>query len=377
LSVTIEVSGFCDERFLPFKDAFRANFEAGLELGSSLAVTHRGKMVVDIWGGHADRQKTQSWQENTIVNVFSTAKIPLILTTLMLIDRGLLALDEPVARYWPEFAAGGKGAVTVRDVLTHQAGVPGFDPPVTFEALHDWSTITAHIAAEKHWFDGRRVLCYHPTTYGFLLGELMRRVDGRRPGQFLREEVTKKIGADFQFGLTSKSDIPRVAGLQFQANPLPLPPESLTARVFNSIGPGSWATWERRSADIPSSNGYGNGRSIAQICSILALGGELDGTRYVSKRMLDHAVEEQVYAKDPAFGWMRLGLGLGLHSDLYPAATPTSFHWGGYGGSWGCMDPKIALSLGYTCNNLIVDLESLDPRLKTFSDALTQLAPGL
>ena len=329
--MTTEIHGFCDERFLPFKEAFRANFDEGLELGSSLGVTHQGKLVVDLWGGFVDRGETRPWQMDTIVNVFSTTKIMVVISILMVIDRGLIELDKPVARYWPEFAAGGKDKVTVREVLTHQGGVPGFDPPVPYEALFDWPGITAHIAASPHWFDGKKFLCYHPQTYGFVLGELIRRVDGRRPAQFFREEIAAKVGADFQIGLTSKSDLSRLAGIRWPANLLPVPEGSLTQRVFNSLGPATptmFSSCEHRSADMPAGNGYGNGRSIAQVCSIIALSGKVHGNRYLSRHMVEQAATEQVYAKDPGFGWLKMGLGFGLHSDLFPAPTPTSlgFH---------------------------------------------------
>ena len=127
-----EISGTCDERFIRFKDAFRAKFDDGFELGSSLAVCHRGKMVVDLWAGSADLEQTRPWQHNTIVRVNSTTKIPLIMSMLLLVDRGLIELDQRVAHYWPAFAANGKSEVSVRDLLTHQGGVPGFDPPVPF-----------------------------------------------------------------------------------------------------------------------------------------------------------------------------------------------------------------------------------------------------
>lgn len=375
----MEIHGFCDDRFLPLKEAFRANFDAGLELGASLALTHRGRRVVDLWGGHADAKRARPWQQDTIVNVFSTTKIMVSIATLMLIDRGLLDLDAPIARYWPEFAAGGKAAVTIRDALTHQAGVPGFDPPVPFAAMQDWSGITARIAAERHWFEGRRVVCYHALTYGFVLGELIRRVDGRHPGRFFREEIARKVGADFHIALTSKADLERIADLR-DLNP-PAFAEGLAAKVMNSVSPGNWTTWESVSADIPSGGGLGNGRSIAQVGAIVAMSGELDGVRFLSQNIIEQAAREQVYGEDPLMGWISLGLGFGLHSESFPAPTPTCIHWGGYGGSWGLMDPKTGVSFGYAPNNLIVDVADetlgLDPRLNRFSVALAKVLATL
>ena len=375
----MEIHGFCEERFLPLKDAFRANFDDGLEIGASLGVMHHGRPVVDLWGGYSDRRKTRPWEEDTIVCVFSTTKIMATIAILIVIDRGLIELDAPVAHYWPEFGQNGKQSVTVRDALTHQAGVPGFDPPVSFEALHDWDAITAHIAAENHWFDGRKVACYHPVTYGFLVGELIRRVDGRRPGTFFREEVAQKVGADFQIGLSSTSDLARVAGLQFPLPPTELPPtDPLAERILGSVGSGDWSSWERLSADIPASNGCGNGRSIARICAILALRGEHDGVRYLSQRMVDEAATVQAYTEDRVLGWIKYGLGFGLHSSEFPAPTPTAFHWGGYGGSFGMMDPPTGISCGYAPNNLHLDGSPFaDPRLRRLWDVLGELLSTL
>lgn len=376
--MTNEIHGLCDTRFLPFKEAFAQNFDAGLELGASLAVTYRGKMVVDLWAGYANRKKTRPWQENTIVQVFSSTKVPLILSILMLIDRRLLDLDKTVAHYWPEFGAGGKSEVTVRDALTHRAGVPGFDPPVSFEAVHDWTAITTYLAAQRHWFDGRKVLCYHPVTFGFILGEVLRRVDGRMPSQFFREEIAEKIGADFQMGLRDQSDVSRVTSPQWDLSPKYHERErQLGDKINNSVGLGPWMSWERLSAEMPATNGYANGRAIAQICSIVALGGEVNGVRYLSPRTLQEAVTEQVYGEDPVLGVLRLGLGLGLDSEGLRAPTPTAVHWGGYGGSWSLAEPKVGLSLGYACNNLVVNMPTMDPRLARIGMALEQLAPEL
>ena len=371
-----DISGTCDERFIRFKDAFRANFDDGLELGSSLAVCHRGKMVVDLWAGSADLEQTRPWQHNTIVRVASTTKIPLIMSMLLLVDRGLIELDQRVAHYWPAFAANGKSEVSVRDLLTHQGGVPGFDPPVPFDALHDWPGISAYLAAGPHWFEGRKLLFYHPTTYGILLGELIRRVDGRMPTQFFREEFAQPIGADFQLSLSDKADLSRVAQLR---RPLEMPPleNPVVERAWTSVAPGDGMSWERCSAELPSGNGFANGRSIARVCAIMALGGELDGKRYLSREIVKRATEEQVFAEEPYVGWLRMGLGFGLSSDSFPGPTSTAFHWGGTGGSWAVMDPQSGLSMGYACSNWLMGLKKNDPRLERFSDAMGQLAAEL
>jgi CubicO group peptidase (beta-lactamase class C family) len=381
--MSVEIHGHCDERFLPFKEAFRANFDDGLELGASLGVTYRGKMVVDLWGGFADRKRAKPWQQDTLVILFSTTKILAALALLLLIDRKRIELDATVATYWPEFGQGGKDRVTVRDVLTYRAGVPGFVPSISFAAQRDWRAIVGNIESQQHWFDGERKLCYHPITYGILIGELVRRVDGRSFGTFFREEIAQKAGADIHVGLSSPSDRSRLSGVIWPASEPEIEPGSLQDRVWNSLGPpgrDEALAWEQLAIENPASNGFGNGRSIARICAILAMNGELDGKRYLSPETIDQASSEQLYAHDPFMGAIRLGLGFGLHSEEFPAPTATSFHWGGYGGSWGVMDRQSGISLGYAPNRLIVDMTDgtyhLGTRLNRFAAVLEQLSNG-
>jgi CubicO group peptidase (beta-lactamase class C family) len=373
--MSVEIHGFCEGRFLPLKAAFAANFEDGLELGASLAVMQHGQPMVDLWAGHMDIELTRPWEKDTIVLVFSTTKTPLVLSFLMLVDRGLVDLDAPVAVYWPEFAAGGKGGVTVRDVLTHQAGVPGFDPPLPFDALRDWASITAHIAAERHWFGGERRLFYHPYTFGFILGEIIRRVDGRGPARFFREEIAEKANIDFQIGLSTAADRARTAQLTI-LDPLPLVADEhpVIARINASLGEGDWETWEQQQAEIPAANGFANGRSIARLCAIAANGGVLDGVRYLSKAMIDEASREQAYDVEPSYGAWRLSLGFNLHDESFPAPSPTTVHWGGAGGSLCGMDQTTGISFGYAMNNLVLLTNPItDRRFQRLWSALTEV----
>ena len=307
MTTTVNIHGFCDERFKPLEDAFRANFDDGLELGSSLGVTHQGKMVVDLWGGWADPEKTRPWEEDTIVPIASSTKIMATIVGLMLVDRGVIELDAPIATYWPEFAQGGKAHVTIRDAFSHQTGAPGFDPPVAFEAMHDWDGITARLAAEPHWFGGERKVIYHGMTYGLPLGVAMQRLDGRRPAQFFREEVAQKCGADLQMMLTSKSDLQRVATILPPSSFPALPPGSLLEKLMISVGPGDRSSWEHQSAEVPAASGHGNGRSIARVCAIMAMGGTLDGVRYLSRATVEEAALEQAYGEDDYLGWLKMG----------------------------------------------------------------------
>jgi CubicO group peptidase (beta-lactamase class C family) len=358
--VGVEIQGFCEPRFAPLADAFRANFDDGLELGASLAVSLHGKPVVDLWAGLADPKRTIPWREDTIVRVYSTTKVAAILMTLMCVDRRLLALDAPIARYWPEFAQGHKGEVTVRDALTHRAGVPGFDEPLAWERLADWQTVTARLAAEPHWFGGERRVCYHAFTQGFVLGELIRRVTGRMPSHFFRDEIARPARIDFRIGLDSRADDARIASERRAGPDLRYAPGSIGARVWASVAPGEW-TGAVRDADVPSLNGYGNARSVARLGAILAGRGTLDDIRFLGPTTVDEARSEQLDEEDPLLGRIRMGLGFGLDTPQLPATSPTSFHWGGYGGSFVTMDVETGLSAAYAMNLQIVSIE-LDPR---------------
>ena len=337
--------------------------------------------MVDLWAGKANHELTRPWEHDTIVIVFSTSKIATIMSFLTLVDRGLVDLDARVASYWPEFAAGGKDRVTVREVMTHRGGVPGFDPPIPFTAFHDWDAITAHIAAQPHWYGGRTELCYHAMTFGFVLGEIMRRVDGRLPAQFFREEFAEKADIDFQLSLLSSTERERVADLFLLTPPGNLVnaiADPLASRAYHSVGEGDWMSWESQRSENPSTNGHCNARSIARLGSIAAMGGVLDGRRYLSKEIIDEASSVQLDATDPIMGRIRIGLGLGLHRDEYPAPTPTCFHWGGAGGSYGVMDQTTGVSCGYAMNNLIIGDKVHDDRRKdriwrTLGEVMTKL----
>lgn len=372
----IEVHGFCDPRFEPLKAAFVANFEADLELGASIAATWQGEPVVDLWAGWADVAKTRAWDRDTLTPIFSTTKMMVTLCVLMLVDQGRIDLDAPIATYWPAFAAGGKEAVTVRDFFTHQAGVPGFTPGVPVSLFLDWEASTARLAAEPHWFGGERRVIYHGLTYGLIGGELIRRVDGRLPAQFFREEVAAPAGLDFHFGDGGVPEPGRIAELSrppaTPAAPSVAPP--LLARVLGSFirVEGIQPTMTMN----PSNNGVANARSIARGNSIFAGGGVLDGRRYLSSDMVDEAYREQAYGQCPYLGWMRLGLGFGLDGRGFNYPSPDGYGWGGAGGSCGWMDTRLGYSFGYAPNNFGA-APHLDKRNGRLKAALSEVVADL
>ena len=267
----VKVQGHCHERFASVLDAFEKNFQDGREMGASFAATIDGEFVVDIWGGYMDEAGTLPWEMDTIANVYSTTKAMTALSTLMLVDRGLLDLDAPVAAYWPEFAQAGKEKVLVRHVLSHTAGLAGFEKPIPPEALYDWDRITGLLAAQEPWWEPGTQSGYHALTFGYLLGELIRRVTGRTVGTFFREEVADPLDADFHIGLTEKHDS-RVAELIPPADPEPLDIElselqETIRKKMNNPELSALMSRDRawRAAEIPAANGHGNARSVARV----------------------------------------------------------------------------------------------------------------
>jgi len=344
-----EIHGFCDDRFQSVKSAFTKNFRLELELGACFALTVEGEYVVDLWAGHKDKARTQPWEENTLTPVASNSKIICTLCGLMLVDRGLIELDAPIANYWPEFSAGGKSDLPVRYIFCHATGLPGLDEPPTFETLSDWDKMTTALAAQTPWWEPGTQSGYQGFTYGFLLGELVRRTTGKKLGQFFREEVAQKIGADFHIGLP-ESEFHRVAETQQnESGPRQQVPGSIAARavpimeimeVINT--PEFWTP------EIPAANGVGNARSLARIGSIFACEGKLEGNRFLSEDIIRQVGEEQMYTEDLVMGApVRWGLGLGLPSKEIPIPFERALHWGGYGGSTTVMIPEKHAAFSY------------------------------
>ena len=194
------VHGHADARFDKVADALAEEIASGAEVGAAIAVDLDGESVLDVWGGHADAARTVAWERDTIVNVWSSTKTVTSLSALILADRGLLDLDAPVARYWPEFAANGKQDVKVRHVLSYTSGVAGWQEPMTIDDLYDWDKATSMLAAQAPWWEPGTASGYHALNYGFLVGELVRRTAGVSLKDFVRDEIAGPLDADFQFG---------------------------------------------------------------------------------------------------------------------------------------------------------------------------------
>lgn len=372
MTKTVEIQGYCHQSFLDVKNVFASHFESGSEVGASFAVTINGEYVVDIWSGYSDAARTKFWEKNTITNVYSTTKVMTALCALILIDRGQLDLNAPVAEYWPEFAQAGKDEILVRWLLSHSAGLPGFDTPLSLETMYDWGKTIQLLEQQEPWWEPGTRSVYHMVTFGYLVGELVRRISGKSLGTFFRDEVAIPLDADFHIGLAQDHDA-RVAELipPPPMDPPPIEPDSMIGKIyFNTPIIPAYSDRAWRSAEIPASNGHGNARSAAKVGSLLACGGELDGLHILSQTTIDHAIEEQSAAVDPAIGLLiRWGLGFGLiANERLPSLNPRAFYWGGFGGSWLEMDPDAKMCFSYVMNKLEVLPE--DKRMLLLRNAL-------
>jgi CubicO group peptidase (beta-lactamase class C family) len=352
--VSVETLGFCAPAFAPVADAFARGFEDRDEVGGAAAVHLNGELVVDLWAGLADPLEGRPWETDTIAHAYSVSKPFVAACALVLADRGQLDLDARVADYWPEYAQAGKERTLVRHLLTHQSGLLVLRDPQPPAALLDWERVTELLAAEPPlWEPGtRHAEC--AGFYGHLVGEVVRRVDGRSLGRFLAEEVAAPWGLDFHVGL-GPTEQARAARLwdrhgawrrsiaedrrRWVEASLDNPPGMLDVDVVNSQA--------YRAAEVPAVNGHGTARAIARFYGGLAAGGELDGVRLLEPETVENALRPQAVGRDELLE-LNAAWGLGFRVD----GDDGGFGLGGIGGfaGFGLRRPGLALGYGYvTC----------------------------
>src|SRR5262245_40753421 len=276
----VKVHGTCHPQFAAVRDALEKNLNNGEDIGSSAAVFIDGEPVVDIWGGFIDETRTRPWERDTIVNNFSTTKTMTALCALVLADRGELEVDAPVAKYWPEFSAEGKGSISVRQLLAHASGLPGWTEPVTVPDILDREKARTLLERQAPWFRPGSTLAYHAITYGPLIGEVIRRITGKTLGAFFAEEIAGPLGGDYHIGTGPECDA-RVSPMS-QGSPFLEPTANdVQNRVFLNpyCTPQIASSVEWRRAELGGSNGHGNARSVAAIQSVLSNHGEARGVR--------------------------------------------------------------------------------------------------
>jgi len=348
-----------DDRFEKMGLLLADSIDAGDDVGASVCVTVGGETVVDIWGGHADVEKTTEWQQDTITNVWSTTKTMTFLSALVLVEQGKLDLYKPVAEYWPEFAQNGKEAIEVRHLMGHTSGVSGWAQPVVTEDIYDWDKSTSMLAAQEPWWEPGTASGYHALNQGHLIGEVIRRVDGRTLGPFFAEEVAGPLGGDFHIGLP-ESEFGRVSNV-IPPPPLPIDMESIDPnspgfKTFTGPAPAAETAWttEWRTAQIGAANGHGNARSVAGIQAVVANGGTHNGVTLLSDDTIDLIFDEQANGVDLVLGLpVRFGMGYALPSEAAPHLPAGRIgYWGGWGGSSIIVDTERNMTIAYMMNRM-------------------------
>jgi CubicO group peptidase (beta-lactamase class C family) len=392
------VQGHVEPSFAAVKDALEEQFASGEHIGAGVCVYHRGRKVVDIWGGLADEDAGEPWRADTLALSYSTTKGLAATCLHILADRGLVDYEAPVARYWPEFAQNGKDEITVYHVLTHQAGLPQVPEGLHGPDLFDWERVIRGIEEEPPVWKPGTESGYHALTFGFLVGEVVRRVSGKRIGAFLRDEVCTPLGiAEDMFIGAPESAERRIAKLknrivmtpelmeQFQAmrtNPDPLRARALGMRPNEGVGAAGvnhFDTREGHRAEVPAANGIMTAGALARLYACLAGYGELDGVRVLTGERVRLMSQRQTLRPDRiivvpvgyALGYMTGG------TEGWPQGPRvTAFGHAGLGGSIGYCDPEIGLAFGLTVNALAMDLIGYG-RTARLADAARQCAEAL
>jgi CubicO group peptidase (beta-lactamase class C family) len=375
------VAGHVDPAFAVVRDAFVENFGDG-EVGAACTIVVEGRVVVDIWGGWTDADRTREWQRDTIVNAYSAGKPIIALMLLQLVARGALDLDAAATRYWPEFVAGQHGA-TARHVLCHRAGVPAIREPLTNDALWDWDAMSRAVGATDPWWTPGTAHAYHSNTYGHLVGELARRVDGRLPGAWLRDEIATPLAADLMWGVAIADqsrcadvlwEVDMQASIEWLQTSATTDEQRMIALGYvnppgyASLGVVNTPAW--RATQVPSVNLHATARGLARVYTALAARGTLDGVNVLDGGLLAEATAAQsegwcpVLERDVTFG-----LGFQVTRPERPLGpNPRSFGHYGTGGALGFADPDAGVGFGYVMNAVKPRWQS--PRNRRLVDAV-------
>ncbi|WP_236244150.1 serine hydrolase domain-containing protein [Streptomyces sp. CC210A] len=367
------INGEVAPGFEPVREAFAANFTQHGDIGAAVCVYWHGRPVADLWGGVADPETGRPWAQDTLQLVYSATKGATATAAHMLVERGFLDLDAPVAKYWPEFAADGKADIPVRWLLSHQAGLVALDEPLPLVEALAWDPMAAALAAQRPLWTPGTAHGYHGRTWGWLVGEVIRRVSGRSPGRFFAEEVAGPLGLDFFIGLPA-SERDRVSRMAYQRPAVDLttvPPEdvpeelreqvaawrdpnSFSNRAFAVTNPAAidFDSPEVQAAELPSSNGIGTAHALARMYA--AMSGEVDGVRLLAPEILASATDEQASGKDQVLVFpSRFSAGYMLPTDGNPMTGRNAFGHTGRGGSLAFADPERGIAFGYVTNHII------------------------
>jgi CubicO group peptidase (beta-lactamase class C family) len=345
------------------RDAFAANFTRGddyEEVGAALAVYRNGQPVVNLWGGHGDRARSRPWRQDTLVNVYSTSKGITALALALLVQDGRLRYEDRVVKHWPEFGAAGKEQITVAQLLSHAAGLPGFVEPTNGADLYDWAARCAALARQAPMWPPGSKTSYHAMTWGFLAGELARRAGGISVGRQIAQRLAGPLQADVYLGLPEALE-PRVAQMLGPRNPpdlsgIPFPPEALAALVNPQLEGEVCNARAWRAAELPAVNAQASALGLARIYGALADGSLLAAATVAQLTQIERGRTDLLLGFTDNWG---MGVCFNQQDMLGPSAA--TFGHGGWGGSIGCANLEARVGIGYVCNQMGAQLVG-DPR---------------
>lgn len=377
----MHIDGSSDSAFSSVLDVFMQVLEEPEQRGASLCVQVAGETVLDVWGGVIDRHSEQLWQRDTLINIFSSGKPLAAVVLLQLVAEGRLQLDTALAEYWPEFAGQGKQQITLRHVLSHQAGLPAVLEPLAPEALFDWAQMVAAVENTPPWWTPGSAHGYAPMTYGWLVGELIRRVDGCEPGTAIAKRIAQPLQLDLHLGLAEQElsrvgDVMRMKGVLTDAISLRLmqsmgsDPRGMTAKAFSNPPSmlNSTNKLEWRCMQQPAANAHSTARGLAGFYTGL-LEGQLLDTEMLNEMLKEHSAGMDLTLLTQT----RFGLGCMLEqTDQLPASYALgarSFGHPGAGGTLGCADPEREVSVAFVSNSLGTSV-LMDPRAQKINAML-------
>jgi CubicO group peptidase (beta-lactamase class C family) len=362
----LQINGTTDARFSRLSEAFETCFSEHNEHGAAIAVMLDGMVVADLWAGYADKAETRHWEHDTLVNVWSCTKGVMATAIAMLVERGQLKYDAPIADVWPEFAANGKSHITLEQAMSHQSGVNGLNYPISEDDLCASTPFVEAIAAMAPNFEPGSTCSYHALTYGSLTAEPLRRVTGRTAGQFIADEIAGPLGIDFFVGLPEAQDH-RAAEIIEGPNASKWISDILKSKypqpVMNPT-PRALAPNDRRwrAAEVPGGNGHGNARALASIYGDIVSG----KSKLMSQGTLAEVSRVRFRGMDESFGMETVwGAGFRLE-DAIPYGSRASKETIGHGGWGGCLglgDPEAQLGFAYVTNHMLGFHDGVDPRV--------------
>lgn len=369
------LAGQSSASFEGVRKAFAANLDEGIDHGAAFCVVRHGEVVCDLWGGYADAARQRPWSRETLANIQSTTKGIVALVIAMLVERGKLAYDAPIATWWPEFAAQGKKAITLDLLMSHRAGVNGVREPMTLADLYDRTLYLDALAAMAPVYEPGAMCVYHALSYGHLCGELVRRADGREIGRFIAEEIASPLGAALYLRLPESEDnraaeiVPGegIEDVMDKAEGHPL--------AFGYANPRVRATeantraW--RAAGVPAGGGQADARALARVYGALAQGGAIDGVRLLQPETIALATAERFDGEEGGFGWpIRYGAGFMLNKGNEFGPSRRAFGHSGWGGYFAYADPEHGLGVAFVLNRMLSAEPDFSTRRRRLLDAV-------